>query len=145
MFLLNSRLDHFTATSEQTEVPLLANLRGNFAEFLKCGYLACLKILFLITCVRCRYRHNDPELFRSFSWKYGVRCFTNFPKDFAIFYTSSILEADLPTPTFTCLDKYNQSLAHLNLLCHSITDHHGIGISTNFPSTTPFGLVLGPD
>ena len=28
--------------------------------------------------------------------------------------------------------------------CHSITDHSGSGISTGCPSTTPFGLALGP-
>ena len=31
------------------------------------------------------------------------------------------------------------------LLCHSITHIAGTGISTSCPSTTPFGLILGPD
>ncbi len=31
------------------------------------------------------------------------------------------------------------------LLCHSIIDIAGTGISTCCPSTTPFGLALGPD
>ena len=31
------------------------------------------------------------------------------------------------------------------LLCHCITSYDGIGISTDCPSSTPFGLDLGPD
>ena len=32
-----------------------------------------------------------------------------------------------------------------NLLCHSFITSAGTGISTSCPSTTPFGLALGPD
>ena len=32
-----------------------------------------------------------------------------------------------------------------SLLCHSFTVSAGTGISTSCPSTTPFGLALGPD
>ena len=32
-----------------------------------------------------------------------------------------------------------------NLFRHSFTDNTGAGISACFPSTTPFGLALGPD
>ena len=34
---------------------------------------------------------------------------------------------------------------HPSLLRHSFADSAGTGISACFPSTTPFGLALGPD
>ncbi len=59
MFLVNSRLDLFTAASSgfvreglhPTEAPLIPKLRGEFAEFLNEGYLDHLSILYLPTCV----------------------------------------------------------------------------------------------
>ena len=39
----------------------------------------------------------------------------------------------------------NPLRANANLICHSITCTAGAGISTCCPSTTPFGLALGPD
>ena len=59
MFLVNSRLDLFTAAPSgsgreglhPTGAPLLPKLRGNFAEFLNEGYLDHLSILYLPTCV----------------------------------------------------------------------------------------------
>ena len=59
MFLVNSRLDLFTAAPSgsagkrlhPTGAPLLPKLRGNFAEFLNEGYLDHLSILYLSTCV----------------------------------------------------------------------------------------------
>ncbi len=70
MFLVNSRLGHFSATSSRsyllythdTEVPLLPKLRGHFAEFLNEGSLARLRILSLPTCVGLRYGHPFPSL-----------------------------------------------------------------------------------
>ena len=63
MFLVNSRLDHFTATLSRstskslhaTRVPLLPKLRGDFAEFLSESCLALLRIFFLPTCGGLRY------------------------------------------------------------------------------------------
>ena len=37
------------------------------------------------------------------------------------------------------------SAGSLSLLRHSIASLSGTGISTRYPSTTPFGLALGPD
>ena len=59
MFLVNSRLDLFTAAPSSstrkalhpTRATLLPKLRVNFAEFLNDGYLARLSILYLPTCV----------------------------------------------------------------------------------------------
>ena len=36
-------------------------------------------------------------------------------------------------------------MAHINLLRYSIIQLFGARILTRFPSTTPFGLALGPD
>ena len=36
-------------------------------------------------------------------------------------------------------------MGHTSLLRHSFADSAGTGISACFPSTTPFGLALGPD
>ena len=59
MFLVNSRLDPFTAApsafhrkgGQPTGAPLLPKLRGQFAEFLNEGYLDHLSIFYLSTCV----------------------------------------------------------------------------------------------
>ena len=79
MFLVNSRLDLFTAalsgsTREElhpTGAPLIPKLRGDFAEFLNEGYLDHLSILYLPTCVG--FGTGTRFLPRGFSWRYGVR------------------------------------------------------------------------
>jgi hypothetical protein len=56
VFVLNSRLGHFSATSLLLEeAPLLPKLQGYFAEFLSHDSLAHLRILSLTTCVGLRY------------------------------------------------------------------------------------------
>ena len=63
MFLVNSRLGHFSATPSSStrevlhpnRVPLLPKLRGEFAEFLSVRSLTRLGILSLTTCVGLRY------------------------------------------------------------------------------------------
>ena len=79
MFLVNSRLDLFTAASSgfvreglhPTEAPLIPKLRGEFAEFLNEGYLDHLSILYLPTCVG--FGTGTHTLPRGFSWGHGVR------------------------------------------------------------------------
>jgi hypothetical protein len=74
VFLLNSRLGRFSATSvpfprtegQVPEAPLLPKLRGHFAEFLLHRSLAHLRLLASPTCVRFRYGHESnspPRLF----------------------------------------------------------------------------------
>ena len=55
--------------------------------------------------------------------------------------------ADLPTPPSCCLDELFHQLASLPSCVPPllITAYGGTGISTCCPSTTPFGLALGPD
>ena len=79
MFLVNSRLDLFTAAPSgfgredlhPTGAPLLPKLRGNFAEFLNEGYLDHLSILYLSTCVG--FGTGTRILPRGFSRRHGVR------------------------------------------------------------------------
>ena len=65
MFLINSRLDLFTAGAFAP--PLFPKLRGQFAEFLNYPSPVGLRILFLSTCVGLRYgllvySHNFSRL-----------------------------------------------------------------------------------
>ena len=79
MFLVNSRLDLFTAAPSgfgreglhPTGAPLIPKLRGEFAEFLNEGYLDHLSILYLPTCVG--FGTGTHILPRGFSWGHGVR------------------------------------------------------------------------
>ncbi len=65
MFLLNSRLGHFTAALTHSKLhmraPLLPKLRGYFAEFLNEGSPDHLGILYPATCVGLRYGHLGPR------------------------------------------------------------------------------------
>ena len=79
MFLVNSRLTHFTATSlglgrrallTYVEAILFPKLRIQIAEFLSECYLKRLRILSSPTCVGFRYGHRC-ELARGFSWQPG--------------------------------------------------------------------------
>ena len=82
---------------------------------------------------------------RSFSWKYGINYFfQGLPQEIVI--TSQINEEpDLPnSPTYTL--KHGQPTpCYPSLLRHSIAVRTGIGILTDFPSTTAFALALGAD
>jgi hypothetical protein len=62
-------------------------------------------------------------------------------------HNSWLQAADLPTAPTRCLDALFHSGASLILLRHPIAQSlfGGTGISTSCPSTTPFGLALGPD
>ena len=79
MFLVNSRLGLFTAAPSgsrrevlhPTGAPLLANLRGEFAEFLNEGYLDHLSILYLSTCVG--FGTGTHVLPRGFSRRRGFK------------------------------------------------------------------------
>ena len=70
MFLVNSRLDLFTAAPSRSsrkgfhnnEALLIPKLRSEFAEFLNEGSLERLRILSSPTCVGLRYGHLDSSL-----------------------------------------------------------------------------------
>ncbi len=79
MFLVNSRLNQFTAALSgstgkrlhPTGALLIPKLRSDFAEFLNEGYLDHLSILYLPTCVG--FGTGTWDLPRGFSWRHGVR------------------------------------------------------------------------
>ena len=122
---------------------LLANLRSHFAEFLGNSSLAHLRILSLPTCVgfgtgRCHI------CARSFSWK--LESYASL-LDRSLSFTYHSLHPVRGFSFRTCYfaSPTIHSVGHTILLRHSITMTAGTGISTCFPSTTPFGLALGPD
>ena len=56
-----------------------------------------------------------------------------------------VIGVDLPAPFLAANDAHNQNSALTYETRHSITEYSGAGILTSCPSTTPFGLALGPD
>ena len=121
---------------------LLANLRSLFAEFLGNSSLAHLRILSVPTCVGFgtgRYR----IITRSFSWKLAS-CASVLPFGFPYL---SRLASCVRILLYTCYlaSPAIRSAGHTSLLRHSFIPIAGAGISACFPSTTPFGLALGPD
>ena len=67
MFLLNSRLAHFTAAPKKGAL-LIPKLRSYFAEFLDQGSLLRLGILYPPTCVGLRY--GLLSIHGGFSWHF---------------------------------------------------------------------------
>src|SRR5205085_10204599 len=72
VFLLNSRLKHFSATVFLVNTAiLLPKLRIHFAEFLNEGSHKHLRILIPPTCVGLRYCREAYIAEREFSWQLG--------------------------------------------------------------------------
>ena len=112
------------------------------AEFLKPGYLVRLSILNPPTSVGLRYGQDEIK-FRRFSWHKNH--YFSLPSRENI-YASRLANSDgfsyqsisLPfAPEFI-------NRKQIFLMRHAITSHPGTGILTCCPSTTPFGLALGP-
>ena len=79
---------------------------------------------------------------RGFSWKHGIYNFA--PQG----HSSSRLGVDppdLPRRSTYTLEPGHPTPGLHNLLRLPIASKRGIGILTDFPSTTPFGLALGAD
>src|SRR5690606_7596959 len=133
VFLVNSRLGLFTATSSgssrkgfhPTEAPLLPKVRGQFAEFLNRGSLARLRILSPPTCVGLRYGRQCTSL-EAFLGSVGSASSLLY---FAPHHGSGSRAADLPTAHPTRLDRDDQRPAAPTLLRHPIaqTVHHRHG------------------
>jgi hypothetical protein len=151
VFLVNSRLDLFTAAPsastgkrlQPTGALLIPKLRSNFAEFLNEGYLDHLSILYLPTCVG--FGTGTRFLPRGFSWRHGVG-------------DSPALEPAGIAPRVMrpriCqgppLHAYPRTTIAWDPVAFLVPPsvkrkRRGTGISTCWPSTTPFGLALGPD
>ena len=108
-------------------VPLLPKLRGQFAEFLNNASLAHLRILSSSTCVGLRY---GPLYTISASFSRQCSLGTSL-LPFSLLLSIRVF----PLPRFP---SFTVSLA-------SFQYFGGAGISTSYPSDTPFGLSLGPD
>src|ERR1051325_2161331 len=79
VFLVNSRLGHFSATSSsRREATLLPKLRVHFAEFLNESSHKRLRILTPPTCVGLRYGLIACIAEREFSWQLGSATFFRF-------------------------------------------------------------------
>ena len=108
-------------------VPLLPKLRGQFAEFLNNASLAHLRILSSSTCVGLRYGHlyTIPVSFsrQCASWKFVTL--------FSLYLSIRVF----PLPRFSSTPVSLTFFKYIG----------GAGISTCYPSATPFGLTLGPD
>ena len=154
MFLINSRLGRFSAARfgsprivvHLPRAPLLPKLRGQFAEFLLRGSLEHLRLLASPTCVGLRYGQHERTPPRGFSWRldYGPLAGPEGPFGIGARLTRGIclpsiayhLTSDIPPPDGPVTPASPLGVKRSLL---------GTGIFTCFPSTTPFGLVLGTD
>ncbi len=100
------------------EGPLIANVRGEFAEFLHNRSLERLRLFAKPTCVSLRYGFHDCH-------RTGFR------------------GIDPPNTGLKGLDA-SQSRPSFTIRHAGSTAHERAGILTCCPSTTPFGLALGP-
>ena len=122
-------------------VPLLPKLRGQFAEFLNKGSPVRLRIFFSSTCVGLRYGHLTT--FSSFSRRHGFTCFASlvrspsrlrFPTCVLHYKPTLPLGRAFPIRTLRLSFRVTASLPR------SVVQE----FSTCCPSSTPFGLDLGP-
>ena len=119
---------------------LLPKLRSYFAEFLNEGYLARLSILYLPTCVG--FSTDTSFLLRGFSRQCGVNCFTLMG---SASYLRINKKTDLPIfSPYILTPQSNKRPTYPTVSPHRQTKIGSTGILTCCPSTTPFGLILGP-
>ena len=149
--MVNSRSSQFTAAPsgcaskwhDPTGAPLIPKLRGNFAEFLNDGYLDHLSILYLSTCVG--FGTGTRVLPRSFSWRHGFRdspAYSQLASRLRLMRSRICLGPPLHAYPRTTIAWVPLAV----LVPPSVKrTRRGTGISTCWPSTTPFGLALGPD
>ena len=119
--------------------PLLPKLRGHFAEFLNNASPVGLRILSSSTCVGLRYGY--PANNSGFSWQPAHV----LPYLFSVRVTSSDCAPDLPNALLPRLHRSFHSRLTLSACVPTVLLQDSTGISTCCPSTTPFGLALGPD
>ncbi len=153
MFLVNSRLGLVTAAPSGSGskclhpdgAPLIPKLRGHFAEFLNEGSLDHLGILYPPTCVGLGT--GTRLLPRGFSWRHGFKDFELPHGALGIPPQRLIAGAFHNRPAYTVTPGQLQRLGSPSLPRPPIgqTMATWYGISTGYPSPTPFGLGLGPD
>ncbi len=88
-------------------------------------------------------RYGRASLARGFSWQFGLSCFRSVSSSPSLLSSAGLLSpASSPTSLAPALPAAGQP----TLLRHPLaqTTFRGTGILTCYPSTTPFGLALGP-
>ena len=141
MFLVNSCLGLFTATCSRRH-PFSRSYGVNLPSSLTVILPPALGFSPHLPVSVCGTGTNFLD--RGFSRQRGIRCF-------AIIRSPSHLRLKIKRICLSdhpkCLNTHIQQCAHPILLRHPIsqTEVSGIGISTDCPSPTPFGLGLGPD
>ena len=139
MFLLNSRIDPFIAPPRGG--PLLPKLRGYFAEFLNEVSLERLGIL--VPSHLCRFTVRSEWQFLGV-FLVGLTRRPRLPCGWLPGKRGRVARgfACAPSPTYqpASIGRRHVSTA----LPIGKTRRSGAGILTRCPSTTPFGLVLGP-
>ena len=141
MFLVNSCLGLFSATCSRRHPFSLSygvNLPSSLTAILPpaLGFSPHLPVSVCGT--------GTLHLDRGFSRQLGIRCFAHSSSSSHLrLLTKRICLSSHPK----CLNTLFQPCAHLILLRHPFSQAvlGGIGISTDCPSPTPFGLGLGPD
>ena len=122
---------------------LLPKLRVHFAEFLNKSFLARLRFLTPSTCVGLRY---GRLIFSIAAFLGSGESATSL-----LFFTRSRISGYLMCGfAYTSpylLGRLTNWALHLSFCVTTSLKrlYGGTGISTSFPSTTPFGLALGPD
>ena len=122
---------------------LLPKLRHQFAEFLNWSSPKRLRILSSSTCVGLRYGLIIISM-RSFSRKPRITYFSLKGSSSRLRVNN---ETDLPISSpYSLKPPSNRRPCYLSpSLLHVKQSLRGTGILTCYPSTTPFGLALGPD
>ena len=118
---------------------LLPKLRSHFAEFLNNASPVGLRILSSSTCVGLRYGYDTNNSGFSRQPAHTLPYFSS------VLVASSDCSADLPTELLPRLNRFFHSRLVLSVCVPTVLLYRSTGISTCYPSTTPFGLALGPD
>ena len=137
MFLVNSCLGQFSAACFQAS--LLPKLRDHFAEFLNDASSVGLRILSSSTCVGLRYGYDINYSGFSRRKLHVLHYFHS------LHITTSPYVTDLPITQLLGLYRFFLSRLTLPSRVPTVLLYRSAGISTCCPSTTPFGLALGPD
>ena len=121
-----------------SQAPLLPKLRGYFAEFLDNASPVGLRILSSSTCVGLRYGY--VQNYSGFSWQ----SFRQLPTVQSPRHASGP-PGGFASPALWRLHRSLHSRLCLSTCVPTFLMRRSTGISTSCPSTTPFGLALGPD
>ena len=115
---------------------LLPKLRSHFAEFLDNASPVGLRILSSSTCVGLRYGHHENNS--------GFSCLPAHADSLLLVRSDSyggFPPADLPTGRPPYLHRCFLHRPALTRSVPTVLFHGGTGISTCYPSTTPFGFL----